>query len=193
VPPDGDITDVRAAREGDPDAFAALVRRHGRRVHDVARRMLRDEGEAEDVTQQAFLNAWRALERFDETRPFRNWILRIATNLCRNRFAARRRRPGERGRGGDDPLPAGGTEPAELPLPPSTRGRLREAVASLPEHYRLAVVLHHVHGLLLEDVSEIAAIPVATVKTHLFRARALLRRMLLEEGETGGPGGGTEE
>ncbi len=76
-----DVEDVERALAGDPQAYRGLFERHGKRVHDVARRMLRDAGAAEDVTQQAFLNAWKALERFDTARPFRHWILRIATNL----------------------------------------------------------------------------------------------------------------
>jgi RNA polymerase sigma-70 factor (ECF subfamily) len=184
-----DAADARRAQAGDREAFAALVARHTRRVHDLARRMLRDAGEAEDVAQQAFWNAWRALERFDPERPFRNWLLRITTNLCRNRFEARRRRREVRPKGGADPLPdieaPSAQEPAGTPL------GVREAVASLPERYRLPIVLHYFHGLALEDVSEVTGVPVATLKTHLHRGRQALRGRL-GQGETADTAGGTD-
>lgn len=180
------MRDVLALRAGDATRFARLVARHGPRVHDLARRLLKDAHLAEDVTQQAFVNAWRALPRFDVTRPFRHWILRIATNLCRNAFAARRARPeaalpvDEDGAAYDPPDP---TSPAPAETAGTVDGgppaaHVREAVERLPERYRTAVVLFHLHGLSLEAVAEITELPVATVKTHLFRGRALLRDLL---------------
>lgn len=186
-----DRRDVLAAQGGDRDAFARLVARYTRRLHDLARRMLRDPHEAEDVVQHAFLNAWQALDRFDTERPFRNWLLRIASNLCRNRIAARGRRQELRPRGGDDalpeiedPLPL---QPAEAPL---GAARVRRAMEALPERYRLPVILHYVQDLPLKDVSEITGAPVATVKTWLHRGRAALARLLAAP-ETSGPGPGT--
>jgi RNA polymerase sigma-70 factor (ECF subfamily) len=185
-----DADDIRLAKRGDRAAFARLVDRYGRRVHDLARRMLRDAQEAEDVTQQAFWNAWRALDRFDTDRPFRNWLLRIASNLCRNRIAARMRakvRP-----------PVGGEEaPPDIEAPTAATGpneraeSVREAIASLPERYRVAVILHYVQGLSLEAISEVTEIPVATVKTHLHRGRQALRERLAPP-ETEPPAGGTK-
>ncbi len=167
--------DVRRAQRGDQEAFARLVERYARRVHDLARRMLRDAAEAEDVAQQAFWNAWRALDRFDTRRPFRHWLLRIASNLCRNRLATRARAKVLRPVGGDAPLPepaapVEGDRPGEPPL--------REAIAALPDRYRLPILLHYVHGLSLQAISEITEVPVATVKTHLHRGRSALRERL---------------
>ena len=192
-----DLDAVRRVVAGERSAFAPLVARYGRRLHDLALRMLRDPGEAEDVAQQAFLNAYRAIARFDGRRPFRHWLLRIATNLCRNRLAERRRRPHwVGGVPGDD---EGFVLDPAAPPPPAGAGadarsdaeRVRDAIERLPEPYRLAVVLRYAQGLSLEEVSEITEVPVATVKTHLHRARAALRR-LLEPGETRGGRAGTE-
>lgn len=191
-----DAEDIRQVLAGDPAAFRGLVARHGRRVHDLARRMLRDAHEAEDVVQHAFLNAYRALGRFDLRRPFRNWLLRIASNLCRNRLARGRTRARQLpARGGEDPLP----EPPER-APPATppsqaaarRERVRRAIEDLPERYRLPVILKYVHGCSLEEIAAISEIPVATVKTHLHRGRAALRDLLRED-ETAGGAGGMEE
>jgi RNA polymerase sigma-70 factor (ECF subfamily) len=182
-PDDADVRDIRAVRAGRPESFRGLVERHGPRVHDLARRLLKDAHLAEDVTQHAFANAWRALPRFDLARPFRHWILRIATNLCRNAHAARSLRPEVTGARGidDEPLEP---PPRDEPASPDPEGRartahVRAAIEALPERYRLPVVLHHLHGLPLEEIAEITELPVATVKTHLHRGRAALRALLL--------------
>jgi RNA polymerase sigma-70 factor (ECF subfamily) len=187
-----DALDVRRARGGDPQGFEALVERHARRVHDLARRILGDAHEAEDATQQAFFNAWRALDRFDESRPFRNWILRITTNLCRNRLAARRVRRHElRPRGGDEEPPPDPRARDAVPLAAAPLGEeLERALAQLPEAYRTVVVLRYLNDLSLEEIAEVLALPLGTVKTHLFRARAALRT-LVPDPETPPPAGGT--
>jgi RNA polymerase sigma-70 factor (ECF subfamily) len=189
-----DAAVIRRVLAGDRDAFGLLVARYGRRVHDLARRMLKDAHEAEDVVQQTFWNVFRALPRYDPTHPFRHWCLRIATNLCRNRLVSRRTHPRAAGDDPDSPHadPAarpefGAPEPDAL----AEGARVRAAVDDLPDAYRLAVVLRYVHGLPLEDIAEVTGEPVATVKTHLHRARALLRRVLGPPGETESDAAGT--
>ena len=195
---DQDAADIRRVLAGDQGAFAGLVERHARRVHDLARRMLRDAHAAEDVAQHAFLNAYRALPRFDLHRPFRHWLLRITTNLCRNRLAKRRRRPLAAPGGESDEAAFDPAAPSpDLAAPSDVRidaERLRDAIERLPDSYRVAVVLHYTQGLSLEEVSEITEVPVATVKTHLHRARAALARLLAPPdggSETSAAGGGT--
>ena len=170
---------------GDRDAFGLLVARYGRRLHDLAKRMLRDPFEAEDVVQHAFLNAYRALPRYDPLRPFRHWLLRITSNLCRNRLVARRHEP--RARGGDadedgiprlDPPARPETQPGDDDR--RTASRVRAAVDALPDVYRLTVILRYSQGLSLEEVAQITGEPMGTVKTHLHRARASLARELAE-------------
>lgn len=186
-----DAEDIRRVLAGDRSAFAGLVARHARRVHDLARRMLRDQQEAEDVAQQAFLNAYKALGRFDLSRPFRHWLLRITSNLSRNRLAARKvRRKELAARGSDEILP---TLPArgDAERPEGWTRSVREALEALPERYRLPVVLRYQHDLSLEEISQITDTPVATVKTHLHRGRAALRGLLAAP-ETEAPDTGTE-
>ena len=179
-----DAEDIRRVLAGDQSAFAGLVARHARRVHDLARRMLRDAQEAEDTAQQAFLNAYRALPRFDLGRPFRNWLLRITSNLCRNRLAARKVRRKERAaRGTDELLPTLAAPDLETP-PEGWSPSVQEALTALPERYRLVVILRYQHGCSLAEISGITDTPLPTVKTHLHRGRAALRR-LLSPPETG--------
>jgi len=191
-----DAQDIRRVLAGDASAFQGLVARHARRVHDLARRMLRDAHEAEDAAQQAFLNAFGALERFDLDRPFRHWLLRIASNLCRNRLAARKvRKDLLRPTGGDDPVPEppDPRRPLDVPSEGAARAsRVREAIERLPERYRLAVVLFYVHDLPVAAIAAITEAPAATVKTWLHRGRAALRA-LLEPPETPPPPSGTED
>jgi len=183
---EADSVAVALVLAGDREAFAVLVARYARRVHDLARRMLHDATEAEDVSQHAFLNAYRALARFDPRRPFRHWLLRITSNLCRNRLAERRRRPAPlplAGEGADgEPRtfdPPAPPEPLEADDAPAIdAGRVRAALENLPARYRLTAVLRYAHGLSLEDIAEITGEPMATVKTHLHRARATLSRQL---------------
>lgn len=191
-----DARTIAQVLAGDREAFGALVARYARRLHDLARRLLGDASEAEDAVQVTFLHAYRALDRFDPQRPFRHWLLRIATNHCRNRWAARRRVPKPSGVGTDDDDRAAVPEPAARPPaergPDAERERVREALAALPETYRVAAVLRYVHDLELTEIAEVTGDPVATVKTHLHRARAVLRRTLAPSHETDAGRAGTD-
>jgi RNA polymerase sigma-70 factor (ECF subfamily) len=195
---DDDAGAVARVLAGDREAFAALVARHARRAHDLARRMLGDAGDAEDAVQQAFLNAYRALDRFDARRPFRHWLLRITSNLCRNRLEGRGREPRARGTAPDGAEPAldPPARPDAAPDADDRRDarRVRAAVEALPATYRATAVLRYVHGLALEEIVAITDEPMGTVKTHLHRARAALRRALEDGsgGETSRPRAGTE-
>ncbi len=203
---EADAAAVAQVLAGDREAFSLLVARYARRVHDLARRMLRDATEAEDVSQHAFLNAFRALPRFDPRRPFRHWLLRITSNLCRNRLVERRRRPvafgladGSDGADGShrgDPRTIDPAAPARTSDSSESgdTARVRAALESLPEIYRMTAVLRYAHGLSLEEIVEITDEPEATVKTHLHRARAALARLLTEPdtNETDRAAGGTK-
>ncbi len=199
---DEDAVAIGRVLAGDREAFGLLVARYGRRVHDLARRMLRDAHEAEDAAQQVFLNAYRALPRFDPRRPFRHWLLRIATNACRNRLAARRAGPRVGSLTATDPDGASETlDPADPAGDPASEGegpafpsdarldaeRVRAAIEDLPDTYRLAVVLRYAQALPLVVVSDIPGHPGAPPNPPPPRGRAARRRPPAgpeEEGET---------
>jgi len=182
-----DTTDDLTARlSTDLDgAFAALVDAGQDLVYGIALRSTHDPGAAEDLAQDVFVRAYRALATYEpgrirELQP-RAWLARIAINLCRNRARSRGSRPGE------VPIEAV-AEPADTALRPEPAALARESdaewgrrLAALPRHYRLAVELRHVHGLSYEELAVALDRPLNTAKTHVHRGVALLRDAYSQE------------
>lgn len=157
---------VTRAKAGRVDAFEELVRRHRLRVYRVALRMLGDPGDAEDATQDAFVQAWRGMSRFRADSAFSTWMYRIVTNRCLN--VLRERRP-------DSPLPedhrATGEGPAEVVEAATRIGDLRRAIERLTPEQRAPVVLRELEGCSYEQLAEALDITVPAVKSRLHRAR----------------------
>ena len=173
---------VRAAA-GRPGAFEALLDRYGGRVRSVALRIAGGRRAlADDLTQDVFLHLLRVLPRYEPDRPFVPWLLRVATNLCRNRVRDLRRRPA----GSLDAVVAAGAEIAghgEDPAHAAERAEdARRVVAArdaLPESYRTILALRYEAELPLEEIAELlGGLPMGTVKNRLFRARAALAASL---------------
>jgi RNA polymerase sigma-70 factor (ECF subfamily) len=170
---------VARAQAGDAEAFGALVLAHQQFVYNLAWRALGDEREAEDAAQEAFVRAWLALPNFRGQAQFRTWLYRIVTNLCCNRLPRLRR---ELTALADDqaqtvvdeatPDPAARLEAEEQ------RAFLHRQIDALPESYRLLVLLRYQQGLPYEEIAAVLSLPLGTVKTGLFRARARLRAAL---------------
>jgi RNA polymerase sigma-70 factor (ECF subfamily) len=168
---------IRRCREGDETAFAGLVDEYKNLVFALATRMTGDRDQAEDLAQEVFLRVHRGLPYFRGQARLGTWIYRIVANLAsEGRF---RRRPDvsldarEDGRPARE-VPSSDTSFADLEL----RDRLEKAIARLPEHYRLLVAGHYLQGARYEDLAEAVGVPLGTVKTHLHRAKRMLRQML---------------
>ena len=172
--PDADHQFVMEALRGDADAFAALVERYDRAVYHLAYRTMRDEEEAKDVTQEAFFKAYRSLKTFKPGAKFSTWIFAITYHACCDRLNRRKRYSNEELPDRADPGPG----PADSAIASDEARRLRQAIAQLPEKYRTVVTLYHLQGKQYEEIATVLGIPVGTVKTHLFRAKEQLRRML---------------
>lgn len=179
--PDAEQHLVQRAQKGDHEAFAALVSEHQRYVYNLALRVLKDEDEALDLTQETFVRAWTALPNFRGQAQFRTWLYRIATNLCYNRLPGLRRSLHDLGDEvvaelpETDPAfdnPAGGIESREL------RAYMHRAIEELDEHYRLLISLRYQNELSYAEIAGMLNLPLGTVKTGLFRAREQLRRAL---------------
>lgn len=157
---------VRAAQDGDVDAFEELVRRYQTPVYRTAFRMLGARADAQDATQETFVRAWRALPRFRRTSTISTWLYRIVTRRCLDKLAARRPTdPLDEIEIEDDLDPAEATERSE---------RLRavtQAIATLPADQRAALVLREFEGLAYQEVAEILGISLAAVKGRIHRAR----------------------
>lgn len=172
---------IQRARKGDPEAFAELVDEHQRYVYNLALRVLKDENEALDLTQETFVRAWTALPNFRGQSRFRTWLYRIATNLCYNRLPDLRRSLTELG---DDVLPdlpdTAETSPNPLREVESkeTRTFLHHAIDRLDGNYKILITLRYHDELSYEEIAGLLNLPLGTVKTGLFRAKEKLRLAL---------------
>lgn len=172
------------AQLGDLDAFNQLVIRHERAVYGTCLRMLRDPHLAEDATQDAFIRAWNAIDSF-RGGIVRPWLLRIATNRTYDLLRSRARRPAQSLDAQPfetEPEWTTQAQPSEHPESFSTRGEmstfLEEALATLPEDQRVAIVLSDVQGYGYDEIAEIMDIAVGTVKSRISRGRSRLRDYL---------------
>ncbi len=168
---DPDPPDVYAVLHGAPAAYAALVTRHQGAVRAVLRGYLGNRTGVDDLAQEVFLRAWRALRTWRPRRgSFRTWLLAIARNRARDHLRRARRRPRELSLPAD---PAARPDPAPDPAP-----RLDAALASLPPERRVVFLLADVHGVPLDEIARLEDVPVGTVKSRLDRARKALRAAL---------------
>lgn len=172
-----DRTLVEALRAGDPDAPRHFVERFQVVVFGLCVRMMGDRHDAEDVVQETFLRALRAIGGFDGSRPLRPWLLGIAANRCRTALLRRSRRPLplEIGLDRADPRPT-------LTDPDDLSGEIERALERLRPEYRLVFALFHEQGLAYEEISKIVERPIGTVKTWLHRARGELATWLSRRG-----------
>lgn len=172
---------IQRAQRGDPDAFATLVDEHQRYVYNLALRVVRDENEALDLTQETFVRAWTALPNFRGQSQFRTWLYRIATNLCYNRLPGLRRSLNDLG---DDILPDvpesgdSGSNPLRAIESKEIRSQLHQAIDQLDANYKILIVLRYHDELSYEDIASLLNLPLGTVKTGLFRAKEKLRLAL---------------
>jgi RNA polymerase sigma-70 factor (ECF subfamily) len=168
---------------GDTDAFAVLVSSYQAAVIRVAQRLVGEKQEAEDVAQETFIRAHKALPTFDRSRPLGPWLYRIATNLSFNRLKRRRSTVALLGDDNEPlPLPDAAPGPEGYLLRSEAQARLRREVTALPDHYRRVIELRHFSDLSYQEIAEELDVPVSDVKSWLFRARKRLRHRLMEDG-----------
>lgn len=174
---------VQRSRGGDEDAFAQLVMQNQSGIFALLLRMTRDQEEAVDLAQDTFLRAWRALPSFREEARFGTWLYRIAYNVCLNRRLVDRGDRAELELVETVRAPAG-DEPSERFAQRERRELLARSIDRLLPRHKLVLHLFYWADLSYEEIASILRMPVGTVKTHLFRAKAELRAHLLASPET---------
>jgi RNA polymerase sigma-70 factor, ECF subfamily len=181
--PDDEI--VRRVRAGETGLFEVVMRRYNQRLYRIARSILRDPAEAEDVAQQAYVDAYRHLDQFAGRAMFSTWLTRIALHEAlararrRARFAAEETVADEHG----DPMSAlksPGPDPERQAFAGELRALIEAAIDALPAHYRAVFVMRAVEGMSTAESAECLDITEETAKTRLRRARLLLRDTLYE-------------
>lgn len=178
---------VARARAGDVEAFRGLVDAHRDRVYGLALRVVRSAHDAEEIAQDAFVRAWRALPQFRGDARFSTWLFRITMRRALDAASAlKRKHAREVGLETIESMPeAAGRATHDA----AAARRLETMIAALPEAYRLTVTLHYYDERSVEEIADILDTPAGTVKTHLFRARARLREMWRAAEETPQSGG----
>jgi RNA polymerase sigma-70 factor, ECF subfamily len=192
---DVDAKLVARVQAGDKAAFDLLVLKYQRKILRLLSRMLRDQSEIEDVMQESFIKAYRALPQFRGDSAFYTWLYRIAINTARNWMASQSRRPSsssspqsEDGETFDeiDNLTDNNT-PESLLASREIAESVNESIQALPEELRKAIVLREIEGLSYEEIAQAMGCPIGTVRSRIFRAReaiaAKLRPMIDHQGD----------
>jgi len=178
---DNETTLIQKAQKGNHDAFAALVDEHQRYVYNLALRVVKDENEALDLTQETFVRAWTALPNFKGQSQFRTWLYRIVTNLCYNRLPNLRHSLNDLGDDVMEDIPETNSHtPAQEFESNEIRKHLHEAIDSLDANYKLLITLRYQNELSYDEIAATLNLPLGTVKTGIFRAKAQLRKALVQ-------------
>ena len=171
-----DSAAVTAAQAGDRGAFEWLVRRHQRRALAVALGVLRQREDARDACQEAFLRAFRALDRFDHQAQFATWLHRIVVNICIDRL--RNRSIGWVALDDVAGVLAGDDDPARAAEGAQLGGRIGAALSRLSPNHRTTLVLREVQGLAYQEIADAMGCSVGTVMSRLFHARKKMQTLL---------------
>jgi RNA polymerase sigma-70 factor (ECF subfamily) len=182
------ITDqqlVERVQNGDKKAFDLLVIKYQQRIVNLVSRFVRNQADALDVTQDAFIKAYRALPNFRGDSAFYTWMYRIAVNTAKNHLAVQNRRPMDIDQDvseieqieGDHALKEYAT-PEHMLLRDEIQDTVIQAIEGLPEDLRIAITLREVEGLSYEDIAEAMECPIGTVRSRIFRAREAIDKVL---------------
>jgi RNA polymerase sigma-70 factor (ECF subfamily) len=169
---------VKRVQKGDKGAFDLLVLKYEHKIVNLVMRYVRDPETALDISQEAFIKAYRALPRFRGDSAFYTWLYRIAVNTAKNHLAAQRRRPADIELDLQDPDQYGlhaklkeTDTPEAVTLSDELQEILERAIQALPDDLRTAIVLRELDGMSYEEIAQTMDCPVGTVRSRIFRAR----------------------
>lgn len=183
---DQDWALVQRVQAGDLRAFEVLVNKYQRKIARLLARMVRDVDEIDDIVQEAFIKAYRALGNFRGESAFYTWLYRIAVNTAKNHLVASNRRPSALREMGDE---SGETfdesdtlsdieTPESVLLSRQIAATVNTAIEELPEELKTAIVLREIEGLSYDEIAEIMNCPIGTVRSRIFRAREAIAARL---------------
>lgn len=180
--------------QGDMESFAAIVQHCQTGIYNLALRILNDREEAQDATQEAFIKLYSALPTFRGEAKFTSWFYRIATNVCLDRYHRNKKQrenilPEYHDQLASTASYPNSTDPAEIYQNKEWQLTLQRAIAELPLKYRTVLVLRHLEGFSYQEIADIMQIPVQTVGTQIYRAKAILQKKLKQLQERGHPHG----
>jgi len=176
---------VKRVQQGDKRAFDLLVLKYQHKIVSIVHRYVRENADVQDVVQEAFIKAYRALDNFRGDSAFYTWMYRIAINTAKNHLISRGRRPPATDIDVDDAEFLSDSENLrDLDTPEGNlfsdqlHDAVHEAIAKLPEDLRSAVTLREFEGLSYEEIAEVMACPVGTVRSRIFRAREAIDKVV---------------
>ena len=173
---------IESAQSGNKEAFAVLVQKYSRNIYNLAYRMTGNREDAMDITQEVLFRAYRALASFQPDKPFLPWVYRITWNICADRGRKIGRTPPE---DSIDEIDDGAARlPSSTPSPDLTyehkeiREALSQAINQLAEGYKELIVMFHMDGLSIKEISDVTGMKETVIKNRLYRGRQVLRKML---------------
>lgn len=180
---------VRAAAGGDTEAFEQLVRTYENKIYHLALRMCGSSEEAGDIAQEAFLAAWRGLPSFRGESNFATWLYRLTSNAAIDYLRRQKKERGDMSLD-DEELGLDAVDTGPGPQDAAEQTEVQSAVAAglrqLSEGHRQVLVLREIQGLSYEEIAAVLEVDLGTVKSRISRARAALRKILLENGNLSG-------
>ncbi len=179
-----DIEIVKEVLQGRSEAFRELVSRYKRAVYSLCYRMVQNNEEAEDLSQEVFIKVYQYLEKYDESYKFSTWILKIATNTTIDYLRKKRVDTVPLEEGIESKQEMASAE--SIYFHQSNKELIEKMIKELPEEYRLLIMLYHQQGLSYKEIAENVNIPMSKVKNRLHRARNILKEQLksIKEEET---------
>ncbi len=179
---------IKLAIEGDEAAYTKLLENYRGAIYNLIYKMVRNREETEDLVQEAFMKAFKALPSFNEDYAFSTWLYKIAINNCIDHMRKKRlktysmNRPVQSRDGElDREFPDTSMSPDKNILSSEKARILEAAIAELPENYRVVIILRHAEEKSYEEIAQILNLPLGTVKARIFRAREMLKRKLMDK------------
>lgn len=182
-----DIALVKRVQNGDKQAFNLLVEKYQFRIKHLVSRFVKDSHEQEDIVQESFIKAYRAISRFRGESAFYTWLYRITVNTCKNYLMAMSRRPPAQDVVVDEAsLPRGGERLIESNSPEHVAQNdelveaIKQSITALPEELKQAIQLREFDGLSYEDIAVVMNCPIGTVRSRIFRAREAIEHAIAD-------------